>query len=159
MEDAVTYTVSSRSSSNAASAMLPVPEPTGIAEMLGVAVGARFTVGRGFQAEATAHIEGRRVWAAQWTPVSVKYLYVTAGGWEVQKLANHLQLLDVEDMESVRSDARNLAEVSVGDASVSLGSSDVEHGGSGFDDAQWALFEESLDQLLEDLGEDTESSQ
>ncbi len=158
MDDATTYTVSSKSSSNAASGTLPIPEPTGIAEMLGVAIGARFAVSRGFEAEAMAQIQGQRVWAAQWTPVSVKYVCVTAAEWETKALRRRLPLLDVEDLGNLRSDDdKNMAEVTVGDVTGTLAGGEAEGAEGGFDKAQWTLFEESPDQLLEDLGE-TESA-
>jgi hypothetical protein len=151
MEDAVTYTVSARSTSGGASTSIPIPEPTGLAALLGVAVGAKFAVGRGFEAQAIAQIQGQKVWAAQWTPVSVKYLCVAHSEWSANKLQSQIQLLDAEDMGNVRSDDVNLAEVSLG---TDTPEGDGEVGESELDEAKWALFEESLDQLLGDLQED-----
>jgi hypothetical protein len=148
MEDAVTYTVSARSTSGSVSASIPITEPTGLAEMLGVAVGAKFAVGRGFEAQAVAQIQGQKVWAAQWTPVSVEYLCIAHSEWSVNKLQSQIQLLDAEDIGNVRSGEVNLAEVSlVTDPPEGGGAVDENK----LDEAKWALFEESLDQLLGDL--------
>ncbi|KAK4444795.1 hypothetical protein QBC34DRAFT_442299 [Podospora aff. communis PSN243] len=158
IDNAVAYTVSSKQLSNAASAAVPIPDPTLIAEMLGASVGARFSVGRGFDLEATSQVRGRRIWRAQWTRVSVKYFTVraTAAGPQPQRLGNQFGLLDVEDIGSVRSNEIHMAEVGVVDASKDEGEiQDVE---VELDDEQWAEFERILDQLLEDLGEDDAGS-
>lgn len=147
----MTYTVSATSASGSVSSSIPIPEPTGLAELLGVAVGAKFAVGSGFEAQANAQIQGQKIWAAQWTPVSVKYLCITHSEWSANKLQSQIQLLDTQDIGNVRSDDVNLAEVSL--------RTDVEEvddvvGESTLDEDRWAEFEKSLDQLLGDLLED-----
>ena len=124
--------------------------------MLGASIGARFSVGRGFELEATSRILGRRVWAAQWTRVSVKYFTIraTAAEFEPQKLGNQFGLLDVEDIGNARSNDIHMVKVGVVNAPVSREEGEPEDTGVGFDDAQWAEFEKTLDQLLEDLSDD-----
>ena len=66
IEDAVTYRISSKASSNAASVSVPIPEPSGLAALLGVSVGTRFDFGKASTGVSGTQILGRKVWAAQW---------------------------------------------------------------------------------------------
>lgn len=156
MEDATTYTISSKASLNAASLTVPIPEPTGLAALLGVAIGARVSLGKQFVGQAAAQISGKRVWAAQWQQVSAKYVYAKRGDWDAEALGKQLQLFDVVNLGTERGDTDEvrLAEVGLAKNRVILDDGAVGELGSGeneYDEDMWARFEEEVDDLLNEL--------
>ena len=147
MEDAVTYSVSLKSSSQSASISIPVPEPTGVAALLGLAVGTRLDLGHNLEGHALAQISGRKVWAAQWLCVSARYLPAQEAPWEAPALGKILNLLDVWSLTSERSDDIEQVEV---DMSNITGDGDQTED---YDDATWNLFESKVQELLEEAEE------
>jgi hypothetical protein len=69
IEDGTVFSVRKESSSSNAAAKAPVPEPSGLAALAGLKVGATVRLGDGIEAQASTQIEGKKVWAAQWMKV------------------------------------------------------------------------------------------
>lgn len=150
MDDAVSFVNISHSKSIAASASVPIVEPTGIAALLGASVGARFNMGSGFQGQAFATVKGTKVWAAQWTRVHARF----AVGGDQAALGRHdLRLLDVWSTGTTRGsrgkDGETRVEVSLGDSKED-DASEAE-GNDEYPEEIWARFMEEVDELLDDL--------
>ena len=69
VEDGTVFSIRKVNSSSDASASVPIPEPTGLTELVGSKVGAKIRLGSGIEAQASTQIEGKKVWAAQWIKV------------------------------------------------------------------------------------------
>ncbi len=151
MEDAVVYHVRSKSSEMTGSGTVPVPEPTGIAQLLGINPGVTVNFGKNLEGQATAQISGKRVWAAQWVQIGSKYFDAARDKTQTDLALNQLKLLDVWSMGTERtSDSQeHMVELSP----RRFESPDLEETAPGYDEHAWKVFEQVLDTLLEDLKE------
>lgn len=160
IDDAATYRISSKSSSNAVSVNVPIPEPSGIAALLGVSAGTRFDFGRGSTGVAETQILGRKVWAAQWHRVDAKYVSAKDSRWDADSLGNQVKILDVLTLGAERgeSDEIEIAEVKLADNEATAQDGELEKAELDnkveYDDAMWQRFEEEVDDLLEELEEE-----
>lgn len=69
IEDATVYSVRLSSSSDKASAKVPVTDPTGLSGLVGLKAGVTVGLGDGVEAHASTQIMGRKIWAARWQKV------------------------------------------------------------------------------------------
>lgn len=70
IEDGTVCSVRKETSSNDGSIKVPIPEPTGIAELGKLHLHGTLRLGNGIEAQASHKIEGPKIWAAQWIKVS-----------------------------------------------------------------------------------------
>jgi hypothetical protein len=92
IKDASYYTVTSKQSTTGAEAKIPIPEPTGLAELLDLKVNMHVKLSSGSMVTAGGQILGEKVWAAQWQQVDANT--IVAKDWE-GKAPNRLKLLGV----------------------------------------------------------------
>ncbi|KAH7228622.1 hypothetical protein B0J15DRAFT_556236 [Fusarium solani] len=74
IKDAFYYTTKSKEVSTTAKSEIPIPEPTGIAELLDLKVGLHAQLGSSTMVTAGGQILGERVWAAQWQKVDARVI-------------------------------------------------------------------------------------
>lgn len=159
LEDAVTYHVSSKSSTNSASVKVPIPEPTGLAALLGVTVGATASFGRGFEGQALSKVLGKQIWAAQWHQIDARYIYTKKADWSAESLGKQFEILDIMSLGNQRGDVDDikLAEVhlqsSGGTPDDFVLDGQVVGAKAEYSDEMWQNFEAEIDDLLEELDE------
>ena len=148
MENAQVYTIRTKSSSADAKITVPIPEPSGIAAMLGANAGAKFSLGNQWEIEAGAQISGKRVWAAQWTRVGARFFLAEDASTELSP--KQLRLLDVWSVGTERGDDEPwTTELSL----LEKGSDEGAEAGQEYDEKTWKEFEEDVERLLDDLAE------
>ncbi|MCJ1385653.1 hypothetical protein MMC17_008776 [Xylographa soralifera] len=142
MEDASFLDVFDSGSSFGVEGAAPIPEPSGIASLLQLSVGARAKIGSRNVAVASSKVLGKKVWAAQFQLVRAKY--VTEHKWNDASV-HILRLVDVFSLETrrVANTKGNAAEVDLADAI--LDDEDAEEGQimSG-NNAYWEEFEKRV---------------
>lgn len=74
IKDAFYYTTKSKEVSTAAKSEIPIPEPTGIAELLDLKVGLHAKLSSSTMVTTGGQILGKRVWAAQWQKVDARVI-------------------------------------------------------------------------------------
>jgi hypothetical protein len=155
MDDAKVFTLESKSDDNSVAVNIPIPEPTGLAALLGVSPGASVSLGKRYTATAMTQILGGKVWAAQWTRVKAKYIPINKKCTGSQLLINQLQLLDVWSTGTSRGDGgqRSIVELEI---DITHDGRAINDDGDEYDDEVWMKFEEHVDDLIDDLGEDPE---
>jgi hypothetical protein len=150
MEDATVFHVRSKSSETTTSGTIPIPEPTGMAQLLGVNPGMTISFGRTVEGQAIAQIGGERVWAAQWTQVGAKYFDAKGSKQQIDLAINQLKLLNVWSVGTERAPGvqERIAELSI----VKSPREDQEEDAAPeYNESMWKEFEQHLDSLLEDL--------
>lgn len=144
MNTATTFTISSSTSSTSSTFTIPIPDPTGLAALSGLTVGASVEMGFGVTYTAGSTIAGEKVWAAKWQKVGAKY--VTVKKWKEQEgeggIGTRIKLLDVVSDGRVRGDG----DTDVAD--VELMSGDQEEENERIDDEYWEEFGEELEDLV-----------
>lgn len=159
IDDAKVLVVTSRSSNDSMSGKAPVPEPTGLATLLGISPGASISVGSSYTVQAYTQILGRKVWAAQWARVKARYCHVDMASATTQLDLNQLKLLDIFSTGTSRGEsmANDIVELNLDAANAEKG--DNAKGGEAYDEKLWVEFEERVEELVDDLGDETDEAQ
>lgn len=117
IKDAFYYTTKSKEVSSTAKSEVPIPEPTGIAELLDLKVGLHAQLSSTTMVTAGGQILGERVWAAQWQRVGTKI--IKDEDWETVA-PNKLRLLPLRT-QAVKG-GPEVAELSLGQEHSLMGS-------------------------------------
>jgi len=151
IEDAVTFSVTSKSSSGTLAGSDPLAECTGIAALLGVSRGAKVSLGEKLEALAGTQILGKRVWASQWKQVHARY---ALGSSSLLAATYNLRLLDIWGIGTQRGsgDGDIFAQVSMCDGQDPE-SWAAEEGKGEYSEDVWKVFMAEVDGLLDDLEE------
>lgn len=94
IEDGHSYTVRGTSNSVNLTGTLPLPEPTGLAALLGLNLGATVALGNGVEATAETMMPGKKVWAAQWIRVKAQFVSEKETETNASALIQKIQLTD-----------------------------------------------------------------
>ncbi|KAH6987654.1 hypothetical protein BKA56DRAFT_653406 [Ilyonectria sp. MPI-CAGE-AT-0026] len=121
IKDAFYYTTKSKEVSTTAKSEVPIPEPTGIAELLDLKVGLHAQLSSTTMVTAGGQILGERVWAAQWQRVGTKI--IKDEDWETIA-PNKLRLLPLRT-QAVKG-GPEVAELSLGQEQSLMGSDGSE---------------------------------
>ncbi|KAH6682249.1 hypothetical protein F5X68DRAFT_233966 [Plectosphaerella plurivora] len=138
IEDAVTYSLQPITDSGKS-------KPTDMAALLGAPAGAKFQLGQGCEAEAGSQIPGKKVWAAQWKRLHVKF--ITDPESAVDQSIK-LRLMDLDSVENGKDEEEIFAQMSVGDVPEK---SPVDGAEEKYDEEMWKSFDQDVGDLLEDL--------
>jgi hypothetical protein len=101
IQDAVTFSAYSQSAEGGISGSSPLPEPTGLANLLQLKVGMKAKFGDNAVVQRGTQISGKKVWAALWQRVDAKFMSVKK--WENHMGGRQLKLLDIYSWQTVRA--------------------------------------------------------
>lgn len=149
MCDASFLSVSKKASDFGATAAIPIPEPTGLATLLGLTISGKAQISSGATITAGAKILGKRVWAAQWQRVDAKYISLEK--WNRGDHPNHLKLLSII---SLQAKAGPLDKVEVAEVTLVDGEHLDEGKPSQLDEDYWKVFDKEIKDIEEELEED-----
>ena len=150
IEDATCFNVGGSTSDLGGKLTSPIPEPSGIAALLQLNVGAWAKIGSTTVAVVPSKVHGKRVWAAQFQQVRAKY--VREDDWNESSL-RILRLVDVFSLETrrVANNKRDAVEVALMDDTATQGDEtgdettvEIE------DDEYWQAFEQGVDAFVDE---------
>lgn len=146
----------STSSSNGLSANIPVPDPAGIAAILGLQVHGAVKLANGTDAVAETQILGRKVWAAQWQLVGCAYFTERKVGWDPKGNGTTLKLLNSWSLDTERGEEDEIQLAGVGlssDAFAGQEGGDVQPnaGDPNEDEKLLSDFDDDVNDLMQDL--------
>jgi len=136
LDDAISWSTRGKQNQKGVEVNMPIPDPTGFAELLQVKGKARYATKSGRVFEHGMQIADRKVWAASVQRLGVEYMHFKHG---MKVLPNQISLLDVFSTARGPED-ENAAMIQVSnefDTTVDFGRQSID---SAFDDQYWATF-------------------
>jgi hypothetical protein len=143
LDDAISWSTHGKQNQKAAEFDIPIPDPTGFAELLQAKGKARYATKSGRVFEHGMQIADRKVWAASFQRLGVEYMHLKQG---MEVLPNQISLLDVFSTARGPED-ENAAQVRVSDefdTTADFGRQNID---SAFDDEYWTTFLDKVEKI------------
>jgi hypothetical protein len=136
LDDAISWSTHGRQNQKGAEVNMPIPDPTGFAELLQAKATARYATKSGRVFEHGMQIADRKVWAASFQRLDVEYMHFKQG---LKVLPNQISLLDVFSAARGREDedAAQIKVLDEFDTTVDFGKQNID---SAFDDQYWITY-------------------
>ena len=150
IKDASTWTVTGDSRGSATTASVPLPEPTGIASLLGLNPNVTYETRKSHIRREGTQIMGHRVWAAQFQRIGAKYVTV-ADGEEFP--TSSIKLLSILSSQRVRGEGTAVTLMLEDEVANIDEKGESENQGEAAPD-YWKDFASELVELEEDLADD-----
>ena len=153
VKDARNLTIQGKTTAQNVKGTVPIPEPTGVAQLLDLSAGLRLKNSSGNAIQLGSQILGEHVWAAQFQRLDVRYTAVDATS---TALMNQVPLLNIFSVQQYRGEDQ------VGELSVSkeFAASDQpwpEEEAECFNSDYWDAFGNEISKVEADMNEEEDS--